>query len=152
MKKYSYSKEDLVEAVEKSISIRQVLIKLNIIPAGGNYFTINKLIKKYGLDISHMTKNGWSKGKKLSPKRPVEDYLSNKISIQSFKLKNRLISEKIMEYKCYNCNLIKWLNKNIPLELHHINGNSQDNNLSNLILLCPNCHSLTENYRGKGKK
>lgn len=37
------------------------------------------------------------------------------------------------------------------LELHHINKSS-DNRLNNLQLLCPNCHALTDNYRGKAKK
>ena len=39
----------------------------------------------------------------------------------------------------------------IPLELHHIDGNNQNNNLTNLTLLCPNCHAMTDNYRGKNK-
>lgn len=34
-----------------------------------------------------------------------------------------------------------------PLEIDHINGNSKDNSENNLILLCPNCHSLTSTYR-----
>ena len=37
----------------------------------------------------------------------------------------------------------------IPLELHHLNGVRTDNRISNLRLLCPNCHALTDNYRGK---
>ena len=37
--------------------------------------------------------------------------------------------------------------KKIPIELEHIDGNSENNNLSNLKLLCPNCHSLTSTYR-----
>ncbi|HCW05920.1 MAG TPA: hypothetical protein DGG95_00985 [Cytophagales bacterium] len=40
----------------------------------------------------------------------------------------------------------------MPLELHHKNGNRYDNRLENLMLLCPNCHTLTENYRGKKLK
>ena len=39
----------------------------------------------------------------------------------------------------------------IPLEIHHINGINTDNRLDNLILLCPNCHALTNNYRGRAK-
>ena len=45
---------------------------------------------------------------------------------------------------------------NIPLEIEHIDGNYKNNNESNLILLCPNCHSLTSTYKGanvtKGRK
>ena len=38
------------------------------------------------------------------------------------------------------------------MELHHINGNHNDNRLENLQLLCPNCHAYTDNYRGKNIK
>ena len=37
----------------------------------------------------------------------------------------------------------------IPLEVHHIDGDSLNNEMSNLKLLCPNCHAFTDNYRGK---
>jgi 5-methylcytosine-specific restriction endonuclease McrA len=44
----------------------------------------------------------------------------------------------------------------VPIQLNHINGNSEDNKLSNLELLCPNCHSLTPTFgmlnKGNGRK
>jgi len=36
---------------------------------------------------------------------------------------------------------------NIPVEVHHIDGNWKNNLSDNLMLLCPNCHALTENYK-----
>jgi 5-methylcytosine-specific restriction endonuclease McrA len=36
----------------------------------------------------------------------------------------------------------------VPVELHHIDGDSKNNKLDNLILLCPSCHSLTPSFRG----
>ena len=50
---------------------------------------------------------------------------------------------------CERCKLAQWCNNSIPLELHHINGVHSDNRIENLQLLCPNCHALTDNYRGK---
>ena len=53
-----------------------------------------------------------------------------------------------------------WNKKNllttrIPIQLNHIDGNSDNNKLNNVELLCPNCHSLTPNYgslnNGKGR-
>jgi hypothetical protein len=38
------------------------------------------------------------------------------------------------------------------LELHHKDGDRTNNILSNIELLCPNCHALTDNYRGSKKK
>lgn len=110
-----------------------------------------KLISNLNLDISHFTGQFWSKGKKLSPKRKLSEYLSNQFPIQSYKLKLRLIKEGYFLPKCSNCNLDSWLDNPIPLELDHKNGNNLDNSLENLRLLCPNCHALTPNYRGKNK-
>ena len=50
---------------------------------------------------------------------------------------------------CMNCGNSEWLGKQIPLELHHINGKSKDNNIDNLKLLCPNCHAFTDTYKSK---
>jgi len=51
--------------------------------------------------------------------------------------------------KCEECNLRTWLNKPIKLELHHLDGNSENNNPQNLKLLCPNCHSMTPTWKSK---
>ena len=60
--------------------------------------------------------------------------------------------EKCME--CGWCEKNKFSNK-IPIELEHIDGDSSNNDLKNLKLLCPNCHSLTPTYKalnkGKGR-
>lgn len=60
--------------------------------------------------------------------------------------------------KCARCGwgeINKYTNK-IPLEIEHIDGNYKNNIEGNLILLCPNCHSLTSTYKGanlnKGRK
>lgn len=149
--KHKYSIQDLKSIVKRSNSIRQVLQNLNIVPAGGNYQTIKNKIDEYNIDISHFTGQAWNKNKKIGPKRSIDDYLSNRKPIQSWKLKRRLLNEKLFEHKCYKCFQEIWIDKPIPLELHHVDGDNQNNNLSNLTLLCPNCHALTDNYRGKNK-
>ena len=40
-------------------------------------------------------------------------------------------------------------NSGVILEIHHIDGNAYNNTLTNVILLCPNCHSLTDTYKAK---
>ena len=52
-------------------------------------------------------------------------------------------------YQCSECEISEWNNKQIVLELEHKNGNSNDNSLDNVCLLCPNCHSQTETYKSK---
>lgn len=152
MRTKRYTELEFIEAVASSTSLRQILNKLGLAEAGGNYFLCRKHISDLQLDDSHITGKGSNKGKIFGPKRNIEEYLSNRCSILSYKLKNRLLKEKILLPICSNCKLETWLNSPIPLELHHINGNSQDNTLSNICLLCPNCHAFTITYRGKNKK
>jgi Zn finger protein HypA/HybF involved in hydrogenase expression len=147
-----YSELDFINAVMSSTSIRQTLIKLNISPKGGNYRSINNYIKKLNLDTSHFLGQAHNKGKNFGPKRPISDYLSNEHFITSHKLRLRLIAEGYFEHKCQKCNNTKWENELVPLELHHVDGNHKNNNLSNIQLLCPNCHSLTNNFRNKKPK
>jgi 5-methylcytosine-specific restriction endonuclease McrA len=55
-----------------------------------------------------------------------------------------------IDYKCGLCgNTGNWWGLEIQLELHHINGNPKDNRIENLVFMCPNCHSLTEGFRGR---
>ena len=151
MKLHKYSLDQLVKAINDSNSLRQVLIKLDVASYGGNYEILKKAIKYYSLDISHFTGQAWNKGKKLTSKYSLSDYLENKKPIQSYKLKNRLLENNLLKPVCSNCKNETWLDKPIPLELDHINGNNKDNRLENLRLLCPNCHALTPNYRSKNR-
>ena len=150
--KYSYTEQELRESVKTSTSIRQVLSKLNIVAAGGNYQTTNRRIKKLNIDTSHFTGQAWNKGQTIGPKRDIKEYLSNEFPILSHKLKNRLIKEGLKEHKCECCGITEWNGKPAPIELDHINGNHHDNRLENLRILCPNCHAQTNTYRGKNKK
>ena len=152
MSNYKHTDEEFIQIVKQSTSIRQVLIALNLAPLGGNYTTIHRRLKRLNIDTQHFKGQAWNKNLSVGFKRPIEDYLSNKFSITTHKLRLRLLQENIFEYKCYKCNNTEWLGKPIPLELDHINGNPQDNTLSNLILLCPNCHAFTPTHRGKNKK
>ena len=152
MRSKKYTQEQLELAIKESTSKRQALIKLGIAPKGGNYKVIDRAIRVYSINIKHFTGKGWSRGKTFAPKRSLDDYLSNKYPIGSHKLRIRLIKERILEHKCSSCSLDNWLNKPIPLELEHKDGNHENNQLSNLCLLCPNCRAQTSTYRGKNKK
>jgi DNA-binding CsgD family transcriptional regulator len=66
-----------------------------------------------------------------------------------FNLKTRLVKEGLKENACERCGLTDWCGKSLTLALHHVNGERHDNRLENLMLLCPNCHSQTDNYAGR---
>tara|TARA_B100000073_G_C23488061_1_gene474416 strand:+ start:168 stop:629 length:462 start_codon:yes stop_codon:yes gene_type:complete len=147
----NYTDEDFIEAWTTSSSIRQVLNKLGLAEAGGNYACAKKRAATLNLTKDHMLGQGWNKGKTFGPKRPLEAYLSNEFGIQSNKLRQRLISEGYKEYKCEICGIMEWNGQLAPLELDHIDGNHHNNTLDNLRVICPNCHAQTDTYRGKNK-
>ena len=51
--------------------------------------------------------------------------------------------------KCMECGWceINQVTGKVPIELEHIDGDSENNSLENVKLLCPNCHSLTPTYK-----
>ena len=151
MASHRYTEEQLIDAVATSKSIRQVLVKLGLAPKGGSYAVIKRYIKKLDLDTSHMTGQAWNRGRSHGPRQPIEFYLVKGKSVQSNMLRKRLIKEGIFDAVCSNCGLRHWMGGPIPLELEHKDGDHCNNELSNLELLCPNCHALTSTYRGKNK-
>ena len=124
-------------------------MKLGLKPYGGNYRVLDKYIAKFEIDTSNFLGQGWNVGNSPADIKPIEMYFNNQIPITSYKLKNRLLKDGIKQRKCEMCSNQKWNDEPIPLELHHINGNNKDNSLDNLMLLCPNCHALTNNYRNR---
>jgi 5-methylcytosine-specific restriction endonuclease McrA len=66
-------------------------------------------------------------------------------------IKIRLIKSGILARRCQECGLGKWRKRPIALQLHHVNGDGNDNRLENLALLCPNCHSQTANWGGRNR-
>lgn len=155
MPKHRYTIAQAEEAVKSSPSVRQVLIKLGLSPQGGNYKTIKDLIHLHNWNTEHFLGQGHNRGKDrdsgyVGNLVPLEDYLENLREIQSYKLKRRLLNEGHKDAECENCGITSWQGEDAPLELHHIDGNSRNNRLVNLQILCPNCHALTSNYRGKG--
>ena len=154
-----YTKEWLQELCAESFSLAEVLRKAGR-KGGGAQQTLKKKIQEYNIDTSHFTGQLWSKGKtKIEDNRITS---REKYNLEEIFVKNSPVAQKVLrgyverhhvlEYKCQKCGCDgHWQDGIISLEIDHINGDNTDNRIENLHYLCPNCHALTETYRGRNK-
>lgn len=155
MRKRSWSENELRSAAKSSRSIRQILRLLRLKEAGGNYAQIKKYLQFYKIETGHLKGRGWNKGLRGigKPLVPLEKILTQNSTFQSYKLKKRLFAAKLKPSYCEECGWAKSsIDGRLPLELDHINGDSHDNRLENLRILCPNCHSLKPTHRGRNSR
>ena len=109
--------------------------------------TLNSYLKKMGIEYAgQQAKKGQYKGG--NDYKPASYYFDNQHPIKSHNLKLKLFREGLKEEKCEICGASIWQGKQLPLELHHKNGNHMDNSYDNLQILCPNCHSIQEGNSG----
>ena len=137
------TKEELAQAIADSKSLKEVLHRL---PQLRSWVTLKNHVAYYELDTSNLLGQGWNRGNYDYDKFEAGKVVSSALALPA------LIHKR--GHRCERCNQTHWLSQLIPLEVHHIDGDKLNNQEDNLALLCPNCHALTDNYRGRnrGKK
>lgn len=142
---YDWSEDVIKEAVSHCQNYAETLRYLDY--PYNNKGTLVKKIKQYNINIDHFTFRADSHN---SGYIPVENYFKIGTHIKAQDLRKKLVKEGYKEDKCEICGCpSEWQGKPLTLQVHHINGNSSDNRLENLQILCPNCHTQTDNYTGK---
>lgn len=143
--KREFTKEEVEQAVAESKSYACLARKLGYNPKSGHYTSdVNKWIIKYNCDISHFTGQGWNKGN-----YDFKRFREQNKTFRGPELLFYLVKGEGRPYKCECCGNTEWNGQPIPLQVHHIDGNHYNNEISNLQLLCPNCHAQTDSYCGK---
>ena len=143
----NYTKEELEKIVRSSFSYKEVLDKIGYATHNGrNTNTLKKYLNAYNISIEHF--------KYTPPIARNEQNVFCKNSTASQKvLRQWYIKGDYVEYKCAICGQSPiWNGQNLNLQLDHIDGDNKNNELTNLRWLCPNCHSQTDTFCGKGKK
>lgn len=137
-----FTRQEIEQYTKESYSLATLAQKLGYDKyCGSSITTMKSMIKELQLDVSHFTGQGWNKNN--------FDYerFRKGVAIKATQAIKALVF--IRGHRCEKCRKEEWLNVLIPLEVHHKDGDSLNNELNNLELLCPNCHALTNNYRGK---
>ncbi|MFD3483325.1 HNH endonuclease [Streptomyces sp. NPDC058665] len=142
-----HTEERLRTAVAESTSVKGVLRHLGINPVGGNHSHISRRIATLGIDTTHFNQA------RRQAKRPKENPLLLRTPehgrVPGKRLRQELIRIGTPEL-CAMCGIgTVWNGRPLSLEVDHINGDWWDNRAPNLRLLCPNCHAVTDTYRGR---
>ena len=138
---YGFVLEEVRRAVRNNKSYAGVLRELGKNPySSGSQGCLKRYIIRHEIDNSHFT--GQGHGKSVSRKKWYE--LSPYISTHVLKLK--IWRDGIFEKKCMQCGISEWQGKFAPLQLHHIDGNRMNNDISNIQILCANCHAQTDTF------
>lgn len=149
---WKISREHFNKLIKESQTYKEVLRKMGRHEcSGGGYRTLKQRIVEDNIDVTHIENNSKKfRGTKRN-KIPLQDILiCNSTYQNNGNLKKRLLKENIIKNECSKCELKSvWCGESISLQLDHINGDSKDNRLENLRILCPNCHSQTNTYAGR---
>lgn len=163
----SHLKQERIEKYLKNPSLCKYCN--NIIPYESHYENLfcnsscaayynnqNRKVKKYCLycnkEINYNNKYcNWNCLKALNWEKLKQSLIKDgyDLSYQQHNAKKYLI--ELNAGACQICKLSKWNGQQMPLVLDHINGNSNDNNLCNLRVICNNCDALTDFYKAKNK-
>lgn len=143
---FKYTKEKLQEAVNNSTTFADVCRFLNLKPSTGSQVHIKSRVILNKIDTSHF--QHWRKGKSFPNERSnTLDYCFNGSQVSSSKLRKKLIRDGYKPNNCEKCGISEWQGEEVILELDHIDSIHTNNELSNLQILCPNCHALVTRQR-----
>jgi hypothetical protein len=148
-----YTKENLQRIVSESVTIKEVLDKLNL--KRGLYNHIKKYLTKYQINTSHFDLN---KGRRESALKrfkqiPLNEILVSGSTYNRTHLKTRLYATGLKKRECEICGQGEiWHGRKLSLILDHKNGVHDDNTLENLRIICPNCNATLDTHGGKNIK
>jgi hypothetical protein len=141
---------DLGSLVAAARSRADIIRQLGFEPRSSLYRVLRPHLESSGIYLDHFEA---SHARMLEtpprPRRPLSEILVADSHVSTHGLKLRLIEEDVLEPVCRGCRLREWRGGPIPLQLDHIDGDRTNNRLTNLRLLCPNCHALTDTYCGR---
>jgi transposase len=143
-----WDSEQFATACEESNTVAQVLDRLGVSKYSGNYSRAARLAEQLGVVLPVARKGEWYSriAKPILTDDQVHARFQRTERPQDSKSMKRWMTRRLgVPHACTTCGLgPEWNGKPLTLELDHIDGDRLNNELSNLRLLCPNCHAQTE--------
>jgi DNA-binding CsgD family transcriptional regulator len=135
--------ERFIEAVKKVKNKTDLEYELYKSRKTGRLSLLMSRIARDMIDVSHWT------GRYVN-KNTAEGRMKGSLHIDSGRLKEYLVRNELLQEKCSVCGLPPtWQGRHLTLHLDHIDGDRKNHSVSNLRLLCPNCHQQTETWGAK---
>lgn len=149
-----WTRDVLAEAVAASTTMCEVLRRIGLEVVGGHHTHISRKVKAFGIDTSHFAPP--SPAGRRKTRRTPEALLVQQEGPQARRTQGEQLKWALgmlgVPERCARCGTEPvWQGHPLPLEVDHIDGDWRNNRPANLRLLCPNCHSTTDSYRGRGK-
>jgi hypothetical protein len=145
-----YTEDEVREAVAGSVSLAAAMRLLGLRPAGGNYKTLWCLIEHYRISTDHLDPNWVFRGPRPTRTIPLEEILVEHSTYNRWRLKERLYREGIKQRVCELCGQGEmWHGRGMALILDHINGVGDENRITNLRVVCPNCTATFDTHCGR---
>lgn len=151
----------LSQLAVESHCMSDILKALNLTCTMGNYTTLEKWLIRHKIPTAHFGKYHEDRSNRHqrsahNNRKVVRWTVETACQLNSYAdrsiVKRLLIETSAIPYMCKCGNRGEWEGAPLTLQLEHKNGNRQDHRVENLCFLCPNCHSQTTTYAGRGKK
>ena len=128
---YNKNEREFINTINNSYYLKDVVKKMG---CSLNNKTIKKI--KMKMDELNININDFNSSKDIIPLE------SHNIKKNNKEMKRKLLEKNLIENKCQSCKIgDMWNGRLLSLKLDYNNGNSNDKNLDNMRLLCPNCYN-----------
>jgi hypothetical protein len=148
-----YGESEARKAVAESLSYSEVLRRLGMRAAGGNHALLRKWVDEiWKIPTDHFDA-GASARRVPKAATPIDQVLVRNSSYSRHKMKERLFNEGLKHRRCEMCGQDeRWRGRWMSLIIDHINGVPDDNRLTNLRIVCPNCAATLDTHCGRKNK
>lgn len=151
----SWTDSQLTSAVASCSCLTDVIRQLGLRPAGGSHASVRSHVERLALDTTHFTlerRTRGLRGHRERARRTSSDIFCEGSGVGSEVLR-RSARRFITPYQCMVCGNPGVHNgQSLTLQLHHLNGIFNDNRRENLGWNCPNCHSQSAGFAGRGTR